>query len=81
MLNLASDLLKNREMDKVDKIQSLKAELEILKEEFLNNQAKRIQDRKTKTRLSILFYNLLADFLKIANKISRIVSVFQDIAN
>ncbi len=79
MMNLASSLLKNQEMDKGDSLQSMKDEVEKLKNEFLLNQARRIQERMTKTRLSILFYSLLADFVKISVKITRIVSVFQDI--
>ena len=42
------------------------------------NQVKRIQDNASKTRLSILFYSLAWDALKIAESATHVLAVFED---
>jgi hypothetical protein len=45
--------------------------------EFDENQIKRIQDESSKTRLSILFYGLIGDSLKIAEQTVNLSKIFQ----
>jgi hypothetical protein len=45
--------------------------------QFDENQIKRIQDESSKTRLSILFYGLIGDSLKIAEQTVNLSQIFQ----
>ena len=48
----------------------------MLVSEFDENQVMRIQDNRSKTRLSILFYSLVWDSLKIAEQTPYLFEVF-----
>ena len=52
--------------------------LRILVDEFDQNQIMRIQDNSSKTRLSILFYSLAWDSLKIAEQTTQLLTVFRE---
>jgi hypothetical protein len=45
---------------------------------FDGQQIKRIQDNRSKTRLSILFYSLMWDCLKIAENTTHLLTVFRE---
>jgi phosphate/sulfate permease len=53
-------------------------ELRELVQEFDQNQILRIQDNVSKTRLSILFYSLMWDCLKISEQTTYLLSVFRE---
>ena len=53
-------------------------EIRILVDEFDENQVLRIQDNSSKTRLSILFYSLAWDALKIAESATHVLTVFEE---
>ena len=53
-------------------------EIRILVDEFDENQVLRIQSNTSKTRLSILFYSLAWDALKIAENATYVLEVFED---
>ncbi len=53
-------------------------ELRLLVHEYDQNQIMRIQENLSKTRLSILFYSLLWDSLKIAENTSHLLDIFRD---
>jgi len=50
----------------------------MLVDECDENQVLRIQNNKSKTRLSILFYSLAWDALKIAENATHVLEVFED---
>ena len=50
----------------------------MLVNEFDQNQIMRIQANRSKTRLSILFYSLVWDSLKIAEHTIHVLTVFED---
>ena len=50
----------------------------MLVNEFDQNQVIRIQDNRSKTRLSILFYSLMWDCLKIAENTTHLLPVFRE---
>ena len=52
--------------------------IRLLVDEFDENQVMRIQDNASKTRLSILFYSLAWDALKIAESATHVLAVFED---
>jgi len=52
--------------------------LKKLANEFDKNQIKRIQDESSKTRLSILFYALMADCMKVAEQTLNLLGIFQE---
>lgn len=54
-----------------DKLNSLVAELD-------RNQVKRIQNRASKTRLSILFYGFLDGYVKISDQTRTLVSIYKE---
>jgi Na+/phosphate symporter len=53
-------------------------QLRILVGQFDQQQIKRIQDNRSKTRLSILFYSLTRDSLKIAEQATHLLTVFRE---
>jgi hypothetical protein len=57
-------------------IAALNRELHLLIHEYDQNQIMRIQDNSSKTRLSILFYSLTWDCLKISEQTTYLLSVF-----
>jgi hypothetical protein len=52
--------------------------LRLLVNEFDQNQIMRIQANRSKTRLSILFYSLVWDSLKIAEQTTRLFEIFDE---
>jgi hypothetical protein len=50
----------------------------MLVNEFDQNQIMRIQANRSKTRLSILFYSLVWDSLKIAEQATRLFEIFDE---
>jgi hypothetical protein len=71
----ASALLLSEEPD-TDAIGENNRDLRMLVDEFDKNQVMRIQDNRSKTRLSILFYSLVWDSLKIAEQTTYLFDVF-----
>ena len=59
-------------------IRSRYDKLKDLVHEFDKNQVKRIQDESSKTRLSILFYGLMSDSLKVAEQTLNLLNIFQE---
>ena len=65
-----------RQKANTDAIADNNRALRILVNEFDQNQIMRIQDNRSKTRLSILFYSLVWDSLKIAEQTTYLFEVF-----
>lgn len=61
-----------------DEITELNRELRVLVASYDQQQIKRIQDNRSKTRLSILFYSLMWDCQKIADNATELLSVFRE---
>jgi hypothetical protein len=70
-------LTKRKRVD-YDYIHSQKRRLENLVNEFDKNQITRIQDAESKTRLSILFYGLLENSVKIAEQTEDLLVIFRE---
>ncbi len=75
--NTSIMLTKRKKVD-YDYIHNQKQRLENLVNEFDKNQIKRIQDAESKTRLSILFYGLLANSMKIAEQTENLLDIFRE---
>ncbi len=73
-----SIMLTRRKKVDYDYIHSQKKRLENLVNEFDKNQIKRIQDAESKTRLSILFYGLLENSVKIAEQTEALLDIFRE---
>jgi phosphate/sulfate permease len=73
----SSALLHSEEPD-IEAIGENNRDLRMLVSEFDQNQIMRIQDNRSKTRLSILFYSLVWDSLKIAEQTTYLFDVFID---
>ncbi len=71
----ANALLLHEEPD-AEAIGQNNRDLRVLVNDFDRNQVKRIQDNRSKTRLSILFYSLVWDSLKIAEQTTYLFDVF-----
>jgi len=78
ILNKTSEALLNRVNPVPGFIGKKNRELRMLVHEFDQNQIVRIQDNTSKTRLSILFYSLMWDSLKIAEQTTYLLNVFRD---
>jgi phosphate/sulfate permease len=52
--------------------------IRLLVDEYDENQVLRIQDNTSKTRLSILFYSLMWDSLKIAEQTTHLLTIFRE---
>ena len=76
ILERTSHALLDREKPNTDAIAENNRALRILVNEFDQNQIMRIQDNRSKTRLSILFYSLVWDSLKIAEQTTYLFEVF-----
>jgi phosphate/sulfate permease len=61
-----------------DEIAEKNRDLRIMVGNFDGQQIKRIQDNRSKTRLSILFYSLMWDCLKIAENTTHLLTVFRE---
>jgi Na+/phosphate symporter len=75
--NTSIMLLQRKKVD-YDYIASQGRRLKDLAEEFDKNQIKRIQRAESKTRLSILFYSLIEDCIKISNEMNNLLQIFKD---
>jgi phosphate/sulfate permease len=73
----SNTLLKKENPDQAFLESHLKKVKKMVKD-FDKNQIKRIQDESSKTRLSILFYGLMGDSVKIAEQTVCLSRIFQD---
>lgn len=78
ILEFTSQALMKRERPDTEAVAARIASLKALEEEYDRNQLARIQDNTSKTRLSILFYSVTWDLVKIADQTRRLLVVFQD---
>ena len=78
ILRHTSGALLKREDPDTKAIGEMNRELRILVNEFDQNQIIRIQKNTSKTRLSILFYSIVWDSLKIAEQTTNLLAVFTD---
>jgi hypothetical protein len=61
-----------------DEIARANRDFRLLVNQLDQNQIARIQSNRSKTRLSILFYGLMWDSLKIAEHATQLLTVFQE---
>jgi hypothetical protein len=73
-----SIMLRQRKKVDYDYIANQCRKLKNLVTEFDKNQIKRIQDAESKTRLSILYYSLMEDCLKIAERTQDLLDIFRE---
>jgi phosphate/sulfate permease len=78
ILDHTSGALLRRTKPEADFIAARNSELRVLANEFDQNQILRIQENASKTRLSILFYGLMWDCLKIAEQTTNLLNIFQE---
>jgi phosphate/sulfate permease len=77
LLDRTASALEHKEPPEEKVIGDLNRELRLLVNEYDQNQIMRIQANLSKTRLSIMFYSLTWDCLKIAEQTTYLLSVFQ----
>jgi phosphate/sulfate permease len=78
ILDRTAAALNYKEPPDMTVIRDLNRELRLLVHEYDQNQIMRIQANLSKTRLSILFYSLSWDCLKIAEQTTYLLSVFRE---
>ena len=78
ILDRAAHDLVARECTDCDVIAAKNRELRMMVNDFDHKQIKRIQGNQSKTRLSILFYSLVWDSLKITEQTTYLLNVFQE---
>ena len=78
IIDHASRALRSKEEPDQRAIADGNRELRMLVNEFDQNQIMRIQANRSKTRLSILFYSLVWDSLKIAEQATRLFEIFDE---
>jgi Na+/phosphate symporter len=78
VLDRTSRALLERTCPDCDLIASKNRELRLLANELDKHQIQRIQDNTSKTRLSILFYSLMWDSLKISEQTIHLLSVLKE---
>lgn len=78
ILDRTARALRTGECPDCSEIAKLNRELRLLVDEFDENQVLRIQENRSKTRLSILFYSLAWDALKIAESATHVLDVFEE---
>jgi hypothetical protein len=78
ILKRTSRNLRTGECPDCSEISSRNREIRLLVDEFDENQVMRIQGNASKTRLSILFYSLAWDALKIAESATHVLTVFEE---
>jgi hypothetical protein len=71
-------MLRKRKKVDYDYVANQCRKLKNLVTEFDKNQIKRIQDAESKTRLSILYYSLMEDSLKIAEQTQDLLDIFRE---
>jgi Na+/phosphate symporter len=75
--NTSIMLLQRKKVD-YDYIASQNRRLNDLAVEFDKNQINRIQQAESKTRLSILFYSLIEDCIKLSREMDNLLKIFKD---
>jgi len=75
--NTSIMLLQRKKVD-YDYIASQSKRLKNMAIEFDKNQINRIQNAESKTRLSILYYSLIEDCIKISNEMGNLLNIFKD---
>ena len=78
ILEFTSQALVKKEKPDTEAVAARTASLKALEQEYDRNQLARIQDNTSKTRLSILFYSVVWDMVKIADQTRRLLVVFRD---
>jgi phosphate/sulfate permease len=78
ILDQTARALKDHDCSNCDDIAISLDELRQLASEFDQHQIARIQENRSKTRLSILFYSLLWDSLKVAEQATSLLTVFRE---
>jgi len=73
-----SIMLSRRKKVDYNYISSQCRKIDILAEECEKNQVKRIQENRSKTRLSILFYALLRNCVRISVRTKELIHIFRD---
>ena len=81
VLDCTSDALGQHGDSCESSIEESLLKLRELVDELDRHQIERIQDNVSKTRLSILFYSLLRDSVKVADNAARLWTVFEDFQN
>ncbi|MBN2425428.1 MAG: inorganic phosphate transporter, partial [Calditrichaceae bacterium] len=79
MLNILADVeyaLANKDMDIRSKADKKLNQLRDLSEKFNKNQVERIRNDSSKTRLSILFYAFLGNFMMLSKQSIKLLEVF-----
>lgn len=66
LIDLYTKILKNREFDELDKFRDEKSEFLKKLKKLNKNQVKRIKEKKSKTRRSILYFNIITEMRNIA---------------
>jgi phosphate/sulfate permease len=75
--NTSIMLLKNKKVD-YDYIRNQRRRLSDSMQEYNKNQIHRIQNKESKTRLSILFYGFLEDCERISSQTQSLLDIFKD---
>nr|MCU0234663.1 inorganic phosphate transporter [Thermoanaerobaculales bacterium] len=78
ILEEAARALRQGDCPNCDEIARANREFHLLVNQLDQNQIARIQSNRSKTRLSILFYGLMWDSLKIAEHATQLLTVFQE---
>ena len=78
ILDRTSRNLRTGDCPDCPEISTRNREIRLMVDEFDENQVMRIQDNSSKTRLSILFYSLVWDALKIAEATIHLLTVFEE---
>ncbi len=78
LLDYTSRALHKKHAVNFKEVEKINTRLSELAREFDQNQIKRIQDESSKTRLSILFYGLLGDVMKISEETLVLLNIFHD---
>lgn len=78
ILEQAAKALRQGDCPNCDEIARANRDIRLLANRFDQSQIARIQSNRSKTRLSILFYGLMWDSLKIAEHATQLLTVFQE---
>ncbi len=78
LLDYASKALHKKHAVNFKEVEKINSRLMEISAEFDKNQIKRIQDESSKTRLSILFYGLIGDVMKISEETLVLLNIFHD---
>ena len=77
LLDKTSKTLMKKDNPDQDYLESQLKKLKKMVKQFDENQIERIQDESSKTRLSILFYGLIGDSMKVAEYTVNLAKIFQ----